>query len=279
MKKKFCYLLFIITGVISSCSNEVETKKPQEPVQEVLPKTISFQPKSSNEKEKLQTSTFVYNGNKIVSVSCVAYNKIMKTVFTYEGNFITKTEGFMDNQLITTIKYTYNNDKLKESILTLPSANSDSDFYVKDVFTHNPDGTVSYVRFREHKPDTAEDEKILSFSNSNLDKITTKYNGEAPYYKYSYQYKYDNKNNPLKNITGLNLIMLEGTLYNGHDMPNGDFGINDFGLNNITEKITSISSKNDTSTYVEKFNYTYDKNGYPLTKSSDESEYNIIYTY
>jgi len=265
-------------GVLSSCSNDVETAKPQEPVQEVLPKTISFQPKSTNEKEKLQTSTFVYNGNKIVSVSCVAYDKIMKTVFTYTGNFITKAEAFVDDELASTTNYVYSNDKLKESVLILPNVVLSSGFYVKTVYTHNSDGTISYKYFRHYEPNTPEDGKKMSFKSGNLINVADENPGKVDY-SYVTEYKYDNKNNPLKNITGLNLIILEGALYNGHDMPNGDFGINDFGLNNITEKTTSIISKNGTSTYVEKYYYTYDGNGYPLTKSSDESEYKVIYSY
>ena len=66
----------------------------------VLPKTISFQPKSSNEKEKLQTSTFVYNGNKIVSVSCIAYNKIMKK-YALEGELVEQIKYSLNNELVS----------------------------------------------------------------------------------------------------------------------------------------------------------------------------------
>ncbi|WP_264552085.1 hypothetical protein [Flavobacterium sp. N2038] len=275
MKKKLFYCLTASFFVFASCSNDIEIKKPTE-IPQVLPKTITFQSKVNNE---IQTNTFVYSGNKIVSVSRLAYDKIMKTVFTYNGNLITKTEGFVNNEIVSTTHYLYSKDKLKEAVLTLPNGSSTNEFYVKKVYSHNADGTISYETFRHDAPDTAEDGKqILTFKNGNLAKISTEYSSQAPYTN-DCEFNYDSKNNPLKNIVGLNLILFDGNLYNGHDMANGDFGINDFGLNNIIKKITHVRDNSGTTNYSENYIYTYDKNGYPLTKKSDESEYDIIYTY
>jgi len=277
MKKKLFYFLSAFVFVFTSCSNDAETNKPLEPSQQILPKAIVYQSKINDE---TQTNTLVYNGNKILNVSRLLDGKVVKTVFTYSGNLITKTEGFIDNVLISTTNYTYDKNKLKEAILILANVSSKNGFYMKRFYTHNSDGTISYVIFRDYAPNIAEDgEKIMTFKDGNLVKTTTKYLGEPSYYNYVYEYKYDSKNNPLKNIVGLDLILFDGGVYNGHDMSNGDFGINDFGLNNVIEKTTIVSSKAGSETYVEKLSYTYDETGFPLTKKTDESEYDIIYTY
>ncbi|MFQ6600673.1 hypothetical protein [Flavobacterium sp. C3NV] len=275
MKKKL--LCFLVTSllVLTSCSND-DNNGTIEPVKVITPKSITYQGENG---ENIDVNTLIYNGNKIVSASCLAYGRIMKTVFTYTGNLITKTEGFTDDQLFSTTLYTYDNGKLKEESYFLPTQLEDA-FYYKKVYTHNSDNTISYKVYRHENPAEPEDGiHTLTFTNGNLVKSKTEYSDLNPYYKYVYEYKYDNKNNPLKNILGLDLILLEGGVVSGHDMFNGDFGINDFGLNNISEKITTVTSEVGVETYVEKLTYKYDENGYPTKKSSDQFTDVIGYNY
>lgn len=275
MKKKlFCFLATSLL-VLTSCSND-DNNGTIEPVKVITPKSITYQRENG---ENIDVNTLIYNGNKIVSASCLAYGRIMKTVFTYTGNLITKTEGFTDDQLFSTTLYTYDNGKLKEESYFLPTQLEDA-FYYKKVYTHNSDNTISYKVYRHENPAEPEDgTHTLTFINGNLVKRKTEYSGLNPYYKYVYEYKYDNKNNPLKNILGLDLILLEGGIFSGHDMSNGDFGINDFGLNNISEKITTVTSELGVETYVEKLTYDYNENGYPVKKRSDQFTDVIGYSY
>jgi hypothetical protein len=288
MKTKLFYFLVSSLLVLSSCSNDIDSN-PTVPVRTILPKTLTYKMASYDYSTGTgvitgynnQTNTFTYNGNKIVSAECSVYNHTMKTVFTYTGSLITKTEGYVDNSLISRVSYVYEKGKLKETALLLPNSNLVNDFYVKNVYTHNADGTISYRTYRHDNPTIPEDgEQILSFKNGNLVKRTTKYLEDNSYYKYTYEYKYDTQNNPLKNILGLDLIMFDmGGIYNGHDMSYGDFGINDFGINNVIEKITYVSDKEKTMKYVETLTYKYDENGYPVEKKSDEAIDDIFYTY
>ena len=275
MKKKlFCFLVTSLL-VLTSCSND-DNNGTIEPVKVITPKSITYQGENG---ENIDVNTLIYNGNKIVSASCLAYGRIMKTVFTYTGNLITKTEGFTDDQLFSTTLYTYDNGKLKEESYFLPTQLEDA-FYYKKVYTHNSDNTISYKVYRYENPAEPEDgTHTLTFTNGNLVKSKTEYSDLNPYYKYVYEYKYDNKNNPLKNILGLDLILLEGGIVSGHDMFNGDFGLNDFGFNNISEKITTVNSEVGVETYVEKLTYEYDENGYPIKKRSDQFTDVISYSY
>ena len=275
MKKKLFYFLSASLLVLGACSND-DHAISIDPVKVVTPKTITYDGENSG---GIDTKTFIYNGNKIVSASCIAYGHTMKTVFTYTGNLITKTEGFRDDQLTSTTLYTYNKEKLKEESYFLPTQ-LDGAFYYKKVYTHNSDNTISYKVYRYENPAEPEDgTHTLTFTNGNLVKSKTEYSELNPYYKYVYEYKYDNKNNPLKNILGLDLILLEGGIVSGHDMFNGDFGLNDFGLNNISEKITTVNSEVGVETYVEKLTYEYDENGYPIKKRSDQFTDVISYSY
>ncbi|MBL0735353.1 hypothetical protein JI750_00515 [Flavobacterium sp. GN10] len=287
MKKRFCYLLFVITGVISSCSNDIETSPKPLPTQSDLPKAISYKMGTYeyNNGDMVnigfydQVNTFNLNGNKILSISCPYGADVMKTVFTYTGNLITKAEGFTFNNLSGRTLYTYENGKLK-TLTYLSIHNGLADPVFKLVYAHNTDGTISYKTFRGGSQEAEDGIVVLSFKNGNLVKKYTEYT-VAPFYNYTYEYKYDNKNNPLKNILGLSLIALEGTLLFGHDMAHGDFGITDFGSNNVVEKITTIASApNDISVYKEYLNYVYNVNGFPLNKTStDDAQDDVTFTY
>lgn len=286
MKKKFCYLLFVIMGVLSSCSNDVETSPKPSPTQSVLPKTISYKMGTYEYNNGNivnigfydQINTFNLEGNKILSITCPYGDGVMKTVFTYTGDLITKTEGFTFNSLSGRTLYTYENGKLK-TLTYYAIQNELIDPIFKLVYTHNADGTISYKTFRLGSQEAEDGTVVLSFKNGNLVKKRTECI-VAPFYDYTYEYKYDTKNNPLKNILGLSLIALEGTLFFGHDMAHGDLGITDLGSNNVVEKITTTTSPNDTSVYKEYLNYVYDANGFPLNKTStDDAQNDVRFTY
>lgn len=276
MKRKLFYFLSASLLVLTSCAND-DRSEAIEPVQVVSPKVITYQ---TENRESNDVKTLLYNGNKIVSASCFAYGHLMKTVFTYTGNLITKTEGFTDDRLISTTLYTYDKGKLKEENYFIPTEELENKFYYKKIYTHNNDNTISYRIYRNQDPVKPEDgTQILTFKNGNLVKKTTQYSEPNNYYKYVYEYKYDDKNNPLKNILGLDLILFEGGIFSGHDMTNGDFGINDFGVNNILEKITTVSDESSVNTYVEKLTYDYNEKGYPIKKMSNEFTDIVFYSY
>lgn len=84
--KKHLLFLGVLALIVSSCSNEESFSSDENPI---LPKTISYTYPDFPQ-DNVQV-TLLYSGNKIVSSS----NGDSKTVFTYDGNVITKQEQFL----------------------------------------------------------------------------------------------------------------------------------------------------------------------------------------
>lgn len=274
MKKIFFYFLSVPLFTLVSCSNDNKSVPSKEQNKDVVPKIITY--KSEGTGNVTQENTIVYNGKKIVSVSSPSFRNILKTVFTYTGDLITKTEDFDGDQLRFTVKYVYANGKLKEVFFSRVDDPVGQEFNYKNVFTHHANGTISYQSFKYNALTTPIDgEYVMTYNNGNLVKVAM---GTAPNYHDVCEYKYDNKNNPLKNITGLNLLLLNGSLITNHDQTFRDLGITDFGNNNVIQKKYNAESASGVVTITDDFIYTYDSKGFPLTRTTGNSHI-MSYTY
>lgn len=262
MKKNLHLLTALILLLISSCSSDDSSSDSGTNM--VLPKTISMtfpDFPSDNSKEVI-----TYNGNKILT----SVDKDSKTVFTYDGNFIVKQMKFDIDDKGNEVKdvevsYTYENGKLKtrtlkkEFSIDYPNGR----FIYKTVYTHVSDNEVTYVfNFVDPKTniEVKDHQGVLNYKDGNLIKeefFSTKDQRSTRYYEY------DDKNDPLKNILGFNLLLNEVNC----------------GNNNII-KTTST----DLSSTVYLTNYIYDNKGYPTKTTSYTSdgktiEYLTEYTY
>ncbi len=211
----------------------------------ILPKTVKHT--FTSYPEDNYTSTIVYNGNKIVSITD---DDGSRQDFTYDGDVITKIIGYdiengkdlKDNE----VSYTYENGKLVTSSYAevFSSEYPTGRYKGRNVYTHNSDGTVVKIESYSINTSTGVETKnnyslVNTFENGNLVKITSTYQTDV--------FEYDSKNNPTKNILGLNLLLDEG-----------------YSVNNIIKHTSSQS------TTVYKTEYVYDENGYP----TKEIEYN-----
>ncbi len=237
MKKIIASLSIVLFSIVSCSKEEVATP-------EVLG-NLPIRIENISEGDGNSTTNITYNGNKIVESSDTGNNGIVyKTVFTYNGDLIVKLESYKGSVLKDSDEYIYENNKIK-TILSLDNrVNFQTNLpYVektKKVYTYNTNGTILeeqfilvngvYVNQNRTKLFTynstgnlikSEENSTNSYFNGTTNIITTS--------NYTYTYEYDNKNNPFKNITGLNKISFSDT----------------FSVNNVNKETSTFSSTND----------------------------------
>lgn len=264
--KNLLLLFSALTLMFTSCSSDDNDSSTEDT--SILPKTISYIYPSVMLGTN-STSTITYSGNKIVST----VEEGSKTIFTYDGNLITKQVQFdVDSKGIETkdieVLYTYENGKLKTRTMKEEFSTEfpDGQFIDKTIYTHTSQSLISYINYSvnvDTQLETKTSEGSLTYKDGNLVK-EQQISGSLTSTR---TYEYDTKNNPLKNVTGFDLLLNE---------------ISEFGKNNST-KTTSVSSGHPTPTdYLT--TYTYNDKGYPLRHTSFDGggksiEYEIEYTY
>ena len=233
--KNVILALGITLLTLNSCSDN--DKNPVEEI--VLVKKMI----ETDSQGKSSTTSITYSGNKIASAIASGSDNY-KTVYTYTGDVITKEEEYdtTTNSLTSTNDYTYLNGVLSTSIKSTPTGSSE----YKTLFIHNTDGAVNVVNstiITATKKETITSTAKYTYTNGNL--IKTDYSTNSVVNTTSYEY--DSKNNPLKNILGIKLLL--------------DFDAQ-ISINNWT-KSTEIYG---TSTYTTSPIYTYNSSNYPIRK-------------
>nr|WP_294930011.1 hypothetical protein [uncultured Flavobacterium sp.] len=251
--KKLLYLFSASLLVLTSCSNNDNDSSGI--TKYILPKTIKY---TTPTNPVGYLYTFVYNGNKLVSVT----HENIKTDYTYDGNVIV---GVKNVQYEKT--YTYANNKLAMATYTSLAPTKE-----KKVYTYNSDGTITEDKYDINTTTLVESKMgttVLTLVNGNLVKLYRTYSPTDPY---TFEYVYDSKNSPFKNILGLNLLLVDS---NGGFWPISDLiSLN----NNATQSI--YYSSTETRLYI-KIDYVYNKNGYP-TKATIHKNGDVLiveYTY
>ncbi|OUL60710.1 hypothetical protein [Flavobacterium sp. AJR] len=255
-------LLFCATSlVLTSCSNDGDDNAtsaiseiplvPIIPIVEtvILPKTEKYTYPSHPEENS--TTTFTYDGNKIVSL---VNNGGHKTLFTYTGNLITKTEYYEQNVLLTTTVFTYENNKLK-SYLETPSGNSSK--RRKD-YTYNANGTISTATFliSTDQVETLDSSSIFTLDASgNIVKV--EFNDSINLFEY------DTKNSPFKNILGYAQLL--------------DSEAFDQEANTVNNFTKLIEKEGDVIVGTHTYENTYDTNNFLTKKVSNGETYEYTY--
>ena len=255
MKKNlFLFIALALTAI--SCSKDDNDKNDKN--HSDLPKTIQRTDLRAPVENK--TSTFIYDGDKIVSIT----HKFSRSEFTYEGNHITKKVDYTVNgdqytKYAETL-YSYVNGKL-ETVSYSINSNPTSDY--KYVYTYNNDGTIKKQGYSINRTTGAETKAassdLLTFVNGNLTK-SVNVNGNIGSTK---NYYYDLKNNPFKNILGFTLLLDQGRIDSvGQDIYSS--------VNNIekyTESIVVTGNLTPVSKIYET-KFEYNSNGFPTQKTT-----------
>lgn len=159
----------------------------------LLKKTIQTQG------DKTITTNFSYNDNKIATI--ISDNGL-KQQFTYTGDLITKIEVFNDDKLQQTFTYEYNSDK---QVITFNSIDK-LNLSVKETYVYNADSTVSVAKYIGSGTSLSASPfmSIISFEKGEISMI--QYQSPDLVTKFTY----DTKNNPLRNVIGLDRIAYAG---------------------------------------------------------------------
>lgn len=269
--KKIFYLFSITFLILQSCSTDSasDSNTPDDSV--VLVKSIirSHDPNTSNwAGGNNQRMDYFYNGSKLdhMDWSWVDLNGTLienNFIYTYNGNLITKTEGFNNNTLMMRVTYTYNNSQqIIETNQFTRDEQANSIYHShKSLFTYNPDGTVTEqyyegsfnnpVQYVIRYTYTIADGEIRNIVEANP-------NG---YINKTKVFSYDNKNNPFKNVTGFNLLL--GGFMGGRN------------YNVIQETVNYSAGSSNTKTYT----YSYNSDNYPVSISSSFGSQSQTITY
>ncbi|WP_339918543.1 hypothetical protein [uncultured Flavobacterium sp.] len=246
--KKIIIIIGLLLLTISSCSTD-ETDIPTKENSKPLLKTIEVINTTNG-----STTVFTYNGYKIIQVTSNLYIGVYKIIYTYTGDYITKEDGYINDQLIVSTEYTYESNKLKTVIYK--DTNSGTIFPAmnqnKLVYTYQPDNTVDigiYSYSLNNWELVAPYPKMkIYFKDGNIVK-REKFNTDGMISS-TIIYEYDTKPNKYANIIGFDKLFFTGSFTNNF---NRHFNIQD--LNNVNNII-----RNESDTYK----YNYNSDGFPI---------------
>jgi hypothetical protein len=294
MREKLYYFLATFLSVlILSCSDDnLRTHNyPNQPVDDryILPQNVTYKMLKDDYDDygyrignsyHYQVNTFTYKANKIETITCnylmdgTNKNYMIKVIFAYEGNLITKAESYLSDKLLGTTFYSYENNKLKQQVLMWSKNNTK--FNTKIVYSYNDNGTVSYDKFWFDGEKAHTEKALLTIINGNIIKKVLIRDTSS---EIIYDYKYDNEDNPFKNVLGLNLIAFgDLTIGVDPDMLHEDFGISEFGTNNVIEKKTTVKYDDEIiSINKEIYDLEFNIDGFPKKKHFNNKELDQLF--
>lgn len=232
MKKILC-LFGALSLLLTSCSSD-DNESNDNTDAVLLKKTII-----TDSEGDAVTSIYTYDGNKIVSI--VDDSGDANEYYTYTGNLITKLEyRFPDGSIDQVNTYTYNAEgKLVTFVRT------QTNYVHKEVFTYNADGTVTAESYSGDSESELMEGTVntIKFVNGEVSEIISPDASNE-----EHVYTYDTKNNPMKNVIGMDKIAFIDGEGNGVK------------FNILTDTSEDELWTNST--------FTYNDNGYP-TKEVD----------
>lgn len=237
--------LFALASCTSS-DDAVEEIQPVDPTT-ILPTKFT----ETTQDNQTYVVTFKYDGTKLVESNDVGTNE--KTVYTYSGDNIVKTQDFEGTAIVYTREFTYTNGRVTAEKIT--NKHSGGTLVYTKNFEYLSDNHVKYNEYSSstYNPGTGVHTNIKSTlydvyisNNSNLITATSTYEGQTRTYNYSY----DGQNNPMKNVKGflkINFLL----------SPEGDVATNNLLTMNST--YTGPTNGQSSSSSV----HTYNNNNFP----------------
>lgn len=247
--KKLCFLLIALFFIISCSSDDSNTNSQPILLTEIV-ETVNY-----NGNIETHTYNFSYDGNRIIS----QYTENYQILFTYSGSLITKIEYLNNNTISHVEEFVYNSDQELINFKRFEYENN-LDYYGQNVdYAHNSDGTVSYIKNTGFLPNLTDTSTgTINFNSEGLVETIVSSTG------YTKSYVYDSKNNPYKNILGIEKILFTS----------------DDGSSLIRNLITKVET-DSFSTYTVNSTYTYNTNDFPTESISNDGYETVTrqYTY
>jgi hypothetical protein len=240
MRKILLSALFF--GLIFSCSNN-DNRSDSYSDDVILPVKIA-------ETDDNTEASIKYNGAKIVEI---INSEGSKMVYQYEGDNIVKITSHNEKgQIDMTEVLSYKNGKLMGNIVTeIDNVGAPNEKKQIGIFTYE---WIDANHVTENQTSNTNTTPVITdyfFSNGNLTKQVVVYNSGSFSSKYEYNYSYDNKNNPMKNIKGMNALLDK-----------------DFGSNNLIKEETTNNTGGSISSSVTTYTNEYNSNNYLIKQTS-----------
>lgn len=257
--KNFLHILLISLLFIGCSSSNDDEVTPEDTTPILVTKQNYLAENGSIE----GSMNYIYNGDKIVKMETSDGEE--RVEFTYNGDEISKSVTYLDNQIHEINEFFYTNGKLTSQKVTESYSAHTYNFtinydyvnenYVKYTrvtgYTTNTSGAVTYS--------TTSYEAFIS--NGNLNKIISKSTSSGTT---TYNYTYDDKNHPYKNIRGYAKAMI-------FDSTNSDLS----SINNLTKRTYNQSLLNTEYSGNITKTITYTANNFPSKIVTSEKNNNL----
>jgi hypothetical protein len=250
--KKNLYLFISLTLVIASCYNDNSSSDNSIPDNSIpdsktpaiilLKKTIKAYLNKS-----VITTNYTYDGNKLVSITNNSGK--VNSYFTYTGDVITTIEyKFPDGRMFYRNTYEYDSKNRLIRCIKVDLMNSDVYMDTKDVYHYNEDNTILVISSSGNSQAelSTDGSAVMTFSNGEISEITST-DG------WNKTYTYDAKNNPLKNVLGIDKISftMGKVLGNLHNVVSGTIGDEVTLVSVITYNSDNFPVKTEDTSYGE----------------------------
>lgn len=260
MKKTITYLLSVFILSISCSRDDASTNENITPPTG-MPKLVKTKATGGTNE-----TYYNYNGNKLASIT--NNNNLQKVEVVYSGDLITRiyvTYPDGDPRLYVDYTYDNNNRLIQKDEVNFAGGSSDR----REILTYNSENTILLVGYIKNASSGVFNyfDKSLLHLNANKDpfKIESDFNESNNTYDDVENIVYDTKNNPYKNIVGLDKIRYYSYTYS-------------LNLNHIINN--QISYQNSaTGLPTINYAYTYNSDGYPITRTSSSSTSELNYFY
>ena len=273
MKKLLISSLAI--AVMSSCSSSNDNPEDNSSNNNNTPYLLKKATEITPDGQSYVTE-FKYNGTKITESFDVADNE--KTVFTYDGDNIVKTELLNKNGIVMiTREYTYSNGKVVSEKVT--DKHQPGTLVYTQNYQYLSDNHIKFTQYSSstYNPATAVysdikyvEKDVYLDANGNLLSFTYSSGGTT----YSSTFSYDGNNHPMKNVRGyvkMDILSLgDGEMgYSNLVTANGNYA----GATNGTTKTSAVHTLN-LANYPTKSVMTYSSSAFGTNVHTYKYEYN-----
>lgn len=253
--------ILLISGLFVSCSSSNDDEVMTEPTTPILLVKQNYLAANGTVEGSMN---YTYNGDKIVKMETSDGNE--KVEFTYNGDEISKSINYVDNQIRQINEFFYTNGKLTSQKVTESYSPHTYNYTIN--YDYVNENYVKYTRVTSYTTNSSTGAITYSttdyeafISNGNLNKIISKSTNSGTT---TYNYTYDDKNNPCKNIRGYTKAMI-------FDSTNSDLS----SINNLTKRTYNQLLLNTEYTGTTTKTLTYNSNNFPSKIVTVENNSNV----